>query len=89
MVPIFMLIEGSSTATCVIAKFEEEETSIFCTEINMINISNLPAKVGPLVVAFPPPLALKESFSGPDFGQNFPLFSRVMRVKLSIITAVR
>jgi hypothetical protein len=29
-----------------------------------------------------PPLALKESFSGPGFGQNFPLFSRVMWVGL-------
>jgi len=40
------------------------------------------AREGSPAVAFPPPLAFKKSFSRHGFGQNFPLFSRVMRVWL-------
>ena len=50
-------------------------------QVNKIN--NLRPREGSLAVAFPPPFALQESFSPSGYGGNFPLFSRVMRVRLS------
>jgi len=42
-------------------------------------INGLRGREGSTRVAFAPPLALEKRFSQPGCGQNFPLFSRVMR----------
>ena len=46
-------------------------------------INTLRPGEGSTAVAFPPPLALEESFSPPGIGRIFSLFSRVMRDGLS------
>ena len=52
-------------------------------QFHVNKINNLRPREGSLAVAFPPPFALQESFSPSGYGGNFPLFSRVMRVRLS------
>jgi len=42
-------------------------------------INDLRPRERSILVAFPPPLALEESFSRPGCGRIFPLYSRVMR----------
>ena len=55
----------------------------FRTRPHAHNNNDLGGRERPIPVASPPPLALKKLFSRSDSGRIFPLFSRVMWMKLS------